>query len=64
MEDEITIEYEGNQYSASYMVNGDTLTVFLPNGEPRTTELRGLDPEGAARVHLRAYVGSVNRKKN
>jgi hypothetical protein len=64
MEDEITIEHEGIQYSASYTVSGDTLTVFLPNGEPRTTELRDLDPERAARVHLRAYVGSVNRKKN
>lgn len=63
MEDEITIEHEGIRYSASYTVTGDTLTVFLPSGEPRTTELRGLDPEGAALVHLRAYVGSVNRKK-
>lgn len=63
MEDEVTIEHEGRQYAAPYLVSGDTLTVFLPNGEQRSTELRGLSPESAARQHLRSYVGSIAAKK-
>ncbi|WP_283190662.1 hypothetical protein [Pseudomonas sp. PMCC200344] len=63
MEDEVTIEHEGTQYAAPYWVQGDTLTVFLPNGKQRSTELRGLSPESAARQHLRFYVGSITAKK-
>lgn len=64
MEDEITIEHNDVQYSASYSVTGDTLTVFLPNGEQRTTELRGLSPESAAHPHLKSYIHSVTQKKD
>ena len=55
MNEEITIEYEGKEYSAEYYCDGDTVTVFLPNGQTRTTELRGLKPEAAARPHLMGY---------
>ena len=63
MEDEVTIEHEGTQYAAPYLVQGDTLTVFLPNGEQRSTELRGLSAESAARNHLRFYVGGITKKQ-
>jgi hypothetical protein len=55
MNEEITIEYKGKQYSAEYYCDDDTVTVFLPNGQTRTTELRGLNPEAAARPHLMSY---------
>lgn len=63
MEEEITVEFDGTEYSATYRVCGDTLTVYLPNGEHRETELRGLSPEGAARVHLRSYINSFTQSK-
>ncbi|WP_416739218.1 hypothetical protein ACM1ZW_20730 [Pseudomonas sp. NFX71] len=64
MDDEITIEHKGVQYTASYIVTGDTLTVFLPNGEQRTTQLRGLSAESAAHPHLKSYIHSVTQKKD
>lgn len=63
MEDEITIEIDGVQHTALYSVFNDTLTVSLPDGSQRWTELRGLNPVSAAKVHLRAYVGSVARQR-
>ncbi|KJZ61711.1 hypothetical protein [Pseudomonas fluorescens] len=63
MEDELTIEIDGVQYTALYSVFGDTLTVSLPDESQRYTELRGLNPISAARVHLRAYVGGVTKQK-
>ena len=63
MDEEITLEHEGVQYTASYSVLGDTLTVYLPTGEPRSTELRGLEAESAALVHLKSYVRGVKGKK-
>jgi hypothetical protein len=62
MEDEITIEIDGVEHTALYSVFGDTLTVSLPDGSQRSTELRGLSPVSAARVHLRAYLGSVAKE--
>ena len=56
MEDEITFEHEGEIYSASFMVQGDNLVVYLPDGSLRETVLRGLDPELAAMTHLRGFV--------
>lgn len=64
MDEEITLEHEGVQYTAIYNVFGDTLTVYLPNGEARSTELRGLGIESAAMVHLKSYVLNVAGKKN
>ncbi|WP_204126615.1 hypothetical protein [Pseudomonas ogarae] len=63
MEDEITIEIEGVQHTALYSVFNDTLTVSLPDGSQCSTELRGLSPVSAARVHLRAYIGRVAEQK-
>lgn len=63
MDEEITIEYKGVRYIATFSVFGDSITVYLPSGEPRTSELRGLNPEGAALHHLKAYVSSVSRKR-
>lgn len=56
MEEEITLEHEGKSYSASYIVLGDELTVYLPDGSTRGTTLRGLNPEHAATTHLRSYI--------
>ncbi len=55
MSEEISVEYEGNLYKAEYSVADDTLTVYLPDGSVRSTELRGLKPESAAKAHLRSY---------
>ncbi|MDU9028697.1 hypothetical protein [Pseudomonas mediterranea] len=63
MEDEITLEHDGVLHTALYSVFDDTLTVSLPDGNQCSTELRGLDPASAARVHLRAYVGRVTKQK-
>jgi hypothetical protein len=63
MEVEVTIEHEGTPYTATYLVVGDELIVYLPNGEPRATVLRGLNPESAARQHLRSYIRSVTQHK-
>ncbi|MGH1432783.1 MAG: hypothetical protein ACRBB4_16925 [Neptuniibacter sp.] len=59
MNEEITIEHKGITVTAEYSVIGDTLSVILPNGEFRTTELRGLDPELAAEPHLRSYANKT-----
>ncbi|MBP3997843.1 hypothetical protein [Pseudomonas koreensis] len=64
MDEEITLEHEGVQYTAIYNVFGDTLTVYLPNGDAWSTELRGLGAESAAMVHLKSHVLNVTRKKN
>ncbi len=63
MEDEVILELDGVEYTAPYLVQGDSLTVFLPNGDQRTTELRGIDPETAARPHLRSYINGILKKK-
>ncbi|WP_186828407.1 hypothetical protein [Pseudomonas chlororaphis] len=56
MEEEISFEHEGVIYTSSYLVQGDNLTVYLPDGSDRATTLRGLDPEMATLIHLRAFV--------
>lgn len=56
MNEKITIEHNGKSVTAPYSVIGDTLKVYLPDGTIRETELRGLDPESAAELHLRAYL--------
>lgn len=61
MEDKIEIEHEGVRYSAPYYLSGDTVTVYLPNGEARSTVLRGLGVERAAETHLRSYVLSLTK---
>lgn len=63
MEEEITLEHEGETYSASYIQVGDELTVYLPDGSTRGTTLRGLDPEQAAATHLRGYIHSLKRRQ-
>lgn len=56
MNEEVTIEHNGKSVTASYSVIGDTLKVYLPDGSIRMTELRGLDCESAAELHLKAYL--------
>jgi len=55
MHQEISIEHNGITVEAEYSVEGDKLFVYLPNGEVRQTELRGLDPKSAALPHLKGY---------
>lgn len=60
MEEDITLEHEGETYTASYIVINDELTVYLPDGSERYTELSGgVPPESAARTHLRGYIRSL-----
>ncbi len=56
MHDEITIKHNNISVTASYLVIGDTLTVYLPDGSIRETQLRGLNCESAAKLQLRAYL--------
>jgi hypothetical protein len=56
MNEEISIEQNGETITASYTVIGDTLHVYLPDGSTRTTELRGLKCESSAMMHLKMYV--------
>lgn len=63
MEEEVTLVYEGTTYSASYVVLGDELTVYLPDESTRSTTLEGLNPESAAKNHLRGYLSALKRKK-
>jgi hypothetical protein len=51
----VTVEYKGKVYTAEYSVIEDTLTIYLPDGSARSTELRGLKPEFAAKTHLQSY---------
>ena len=52
---EISIEVNGTSYNASYEIFNDTLVVTFPDGSQRQTELRGLNPKSAARVHVLSY---------
>lgn len=62
MEEEITLEHEGETYSASYIQVDDELLTYLPDGSERRTMLRGLTPEHAAMTHLRGYIHSLKAK--
>lgn len=62
MVQQLSLAHEGISHTAEYEVCGDTLTVYLPNGETRTTELRGLDAELAAVPHLQSYIKSLPQK--
>lgn len=53
---EITLTKNGKSYCAEYEVFDDTLIVCLPDGSTRETGLRGLRPDSAAMLHLRAFV--------
>nr|AAG34726.1 unknown [Vibrio mimicus] len=55
MDENVSIEHNGEIITATYTVNGDTLEVYLPDGSSRSTELRGLSPESAAKIHLKVY---------
>ncbi|WP_444925893.1 hypothetical protein ACJJI4_17075 [Microbulbifer sp. TRSA002] len=59
MNQEITTKFNGHEISAEYRVDDDILHVYLPDGDVRTTELRGLNPKSAAMMHLKSY---ANRK--
>ncbi|WP_256815408.1 MULTISPECIES: hypothetical protein [Pseudomonas] len=63
MEDEVTLDYEGTTYSATYIVLGDTMTVYLPDGSTRQTILRDLNPDHAAETHLRGYLSALKRSQ-
>ncbi|MCU7647157.1 hypothetical protein [Pseudomonas piscis] len=61
MEEEIILEHEGTTYTSHYIVHGDDLVVYLPDGSQRATTLRGLDPQMAALTHLRGFVLRLNK---
>lgn len=52
---EITHNENGTNYRAEYEVFDDTLVVYLPDGSTREKVLRGLKPDNAAMLHLRAF---------
>lgn len=63
MEEEVTVEIDGIEYSASYMVFDDMLVVYFPNGEQSEAKLGGMGPEGLARAHLRSFVKRCEQRK-
>ena len=63
MEEEFMIEKDGIQYTAYFIVFGDSVTVHLPNGEQRSSYLKGMSPESAARPHLRSYINNLTQQK-
>lgn len=56
MNEEVTIEHNEKIYVAEYCIDNDLLTVYLPDGSIRQTELRGLIAHTAATVHLKSYI--------
>lgn len=63
MEEGIELEYEGQIYSAYYIVSGDTVTLYLPDGTQRATVLNGgFKPESAVRPHLLSYARQASSK--
>jgi hypothetical protein len=64
MEEDVTLEHEGETYTASYIEIDDELLTYLPDGSERRTELRGLNPEQTARNHLRGYINNQQRSKD
>lgn len=62
MEEDVTLEHEGETYTASYIEIDDELLTYLPDGSERRTTLRGLNPEHAALTHLRSYISTLKRK--
>lgn len=59
----IRYPYEGITYEAEWdFIDDDNIVVYLPDG-PRETWLRGIEPEGAAMVHLKAYAHTQLTKK-
>lgn len=56
MYEEIEIEIDNITYTIEYYIDGDSLTIILPNGETRQTELRGLSINSAIRTRLAGYL--------
>lgn len=64
MEEEITLEYEGVNYSASYIEFEDEVVVYLPDGSQRRTDLSGgMSVRSAAMTHLRGYARALHRRE-
>lgn len=61
MDEEVMLERKGVTYTATYMVMGEELIVYLPDGSKRSTTLNGMPPESTARNHLRGYVNGLFR---
>lgn len=61
MEGEIIFEHEGATYTSHYIVHGDDLVDYLPDGSQRTTTLRGLDPQRATLTRLRGFILRLNK---
>lgn len=51
----IVINRDGKTHEATYQVSEDEVTVFLPNGETRSSQLRGLNAKSCAETHLKYY---------
>jgi len=56
MEDEITLEYKGEYYTAEYSIDGESLVLYLPGGQQIITTRGGLSIEGALKPHFLKYL--------
>ena len=55
MNDELTLEYNGETYTTEYSIDGDYLVLYLPTG-PITTVRGGLSVESALKPHFLMYL--------
>jgi len=59
MDDEISLEYNGETYTTSYVVEGDSITLFLPGGRQIITTRGGLSIDSALKPHFLKYLKEV-----
>jgi hypothetical protein len=58
----ITLEQDNVTITAEYAVFDDTLCVYLPDGDIKKTELRGLKPKLAAKTQLSFYAKKIREQ--
>lgn len=56
MTDEITIIHNNKKYTVYYSIDGNQISIFFPDEQPRYTMLDRLDLETAIKPHLIKYL--------
>ena len=56
MNDEFTLEYNGETYTTEYSIDGDQLVLYLPDGQQVITVRGGLSIENALKPHFLKYL--------
>ncbi|NQZ56319.1 MAG: hypothetical protein HRT88_02455 [Lentisphaeraceae bacterium] len=62
MNNELSIEHDGEEYTAEYYSCGGSVTIILPNGNMRVSELTEQGVEHAVRgEYLKAYTEALGK---